>query len=292
MKFWQMVTWAESEQYCEIARIAEQLGFCGVMNADHAFFPQQVNSTYPYSADGKPPMANSSEYPDTWVSLAQMAAVTSTLLVSTSVYILPLRNPIEVARATGSLALMSNNRFVLGAGVGWMQEEFDAYGIDFKTRGKRYDECLESIRQLWTGDWTEYHGDYVDFDSLRILPAPSQTVPIYLGGSSEVALRRTARIADGWIGNTLYAAADVPPLMAQLRELRQQAGRDQMPFETVIGLSDVHNVDTYRRLEESGMTAGISPPFAFTLGWQSSIEQKRAQMEQFAEHTIRPLADD
>ena len=116
MKFWQMVTWAETEHYREIAIAAEELGFQGVMNADHAFFPQQVNSPYPYSEDEKPPMPSDSEYPDTWVSLAQMAAVTSRIKFSTSVYILPLRNPIEVAKATGSLALMSDNRFILGAG--------------------------------------------------------------------------------------------------------------------------------------------------------------------------------
>jgi alkanesulfonate monooxygenase SsuD/methylene tetrahydromethanopterin reductase-like flavin-dependent oxidoreductase (luciferase family) len=97
MKFWQMVTWAETEQYCDIARIAEEVGFHGIMNADHAFFPQQLNSPYPYSDDAKPPMPSDSEYPDTWVSLAQMAAVTSRIILSTAVYILPLRNPVEVA---------------------------------------------------------------------------------------------------------------------------------------------------------------------------------------------------
>lgn len=289
MKFWQMVTWAETGHYCEIARIAEEVGFHGVMNADHAFFPQRVNSTYPYSADGRPPMATDTEYPDTWVSLAQMAAVTSTLLLSTSVYILPLRNPIEVAKATGSLAVMSANRFILGAGVGWMKEEFDAYGVDFKTRGKRYDECLESIRQLWTGDWTEYHGEHVNFDTLRILPSPTETVPIYLGGSSEVALRRTAQVADGYIGNG-NTVEEVAPLMARLRELRREAGRENQDFETVMGLSEAADVDTCQRLLEAGMTSGVSPPFAFTLGWQSSIEQKRAQMEQFAEQYILPLS--
>jgi probable F420-dependent oxidoreductase len=233
-------------------------------------------------------MATDTEYPDTWVSLAQMAAVTTTLMLSTSVYILPLRNPIEVAKATGSLALMSGNRFILGAGVGWMKEEFDAYGVDFKTRGKRYDECLESIRQLWTGDWTEYRGEYVKFDTLRILPAPTENVPVYLGGSSEVALRRTARVADGYIGNG-NRVEEVAPLLARLRELRREAGRESRDFETVLGLSEDADVDTYRRLEDAGMTAGVNAPFAFTLGWKSSLEQKRAQMEQFAEDYILPL---
>jgi probable F420-dependent oxidoreductase len=289
MKFWQMVTWAETDQYCEIARIAEEVGFHGIMNADHAFFPEQVNSHYPYAADGKPPMSSDSEYPDAWVSLAAMAAVTSRLVFSTSVYILPLRNPIEVAKATGSLARLSNNRFMLGAGVGWMEEEFEAYGIDFRSRGRRYDECLESIRALWTGEWTEYHGEYVDFDRLRILPAPTEKIPVYLGGSSDIALRRMARVADGFIGNG-NSAAEVPPLLDKLTQLRREAGREHLPFETIMGISDPPDVELYKRLADAGMTAGVSAPFAFTLGWGSTIEQKRAVMEEFAERMIQPLA--
>jgi len=291
MKFWQMVTWAETEQYCDIARIAEEVGFHGIMNADHAFFPQQMNSAYPYSEDAQPPMPSDSEYPDTWVSLAQMAAVTNRILLSTAVYILPLRNPIEVAKATASLALMSDNRFALGAGVGWMKEEFEAYGLDFHSRGRRYDECLEAIRQLWSGDWTEYQGEHIQFDSLRIRPVPAAPVPIYLGGSSDAALRRTARMANGWIGNG-NTPEEVPPLMEKLRELRLAFGRESEPFETIIGLRAEPDLDMFKRLGESGMTAGVSPPFAFTLGPQSGIEQKRAAMEDFAERFIHPLADD
>jgi probable F420-dependent oxidoreductase len=291
MKFWQMVTWAESGQYRDIARIAEELGFHGIMNADHAFFPQQMNSPYPYSEDAAPPMGSDSEYPDTWVSLAQMAAVTERLMFSTAVYILPLRNPIEVAKATASLALMSDNRFALGAGVGWMKEEYDAYGIDFHQRGRRYDECIDSIRQLWSGDWTAYQGEHIRFDALRIRPVPVQPIPMYLGGSSAVALRRAARTADGWIGSG-NSPAEVPPLLARLAELRRAFGRGQDAFETIIGLKAEPDLEMFKRLGEAGMTAGVSAPFPFSLGWQSTLEQKRDCMEQFAERFIRPLADD
>ncbi len=212
-------------------------------------------------------------------------------MLSTAVYILPLRNPIEVDKATASLALMSNNRFALGAGIGWMKEEFEAYGVDFHSRGRRYDECLDSIRQLWSGEWTEYHGEHIQFDSLRILPVPGEPVPIYLGGSSAIALRRAARMANGWIGNG-NTPEEVPALMEKLRELRRAFGRESEPFETIVGLRAEPDVALYRQLQEQGMTAGVSPPFAFTLGPQSSIEQKRDWMEGFAERFIRPLADD
>jgi probable F420-dependent oxidoreductase len=291
MKFWQMVTWAESGQYRDIACIAEELGFHGIMNADHAFFPQQMNSPYPYSADASPPMGSDSEYPDTWVSLAQMAAVTQRLMFSTAVYILPLRHPVEVAKATASLAAMSGNRFALGAGVGWMKEEYDAYGIDFHSRGRRYDECIESIRQLWSGDWTAYQGEHIQFDALRIRPVPDQPIPLYLGGSSAVALRRAARTANGWIGNG-NTPEEVPPLLARLRELRRVFGREEQDFETIIGLKAEPNLDMFKRLGEEGMTAGVSAPFPFSLGWESSLAEKRDCMQRFADSFIRPLADD
>lgn len=290
MKFWQMVTWAETTQYADIARIAEECGFYGVMNADHAFFPQRVDSPYPYSDDDKPPMPSDSEYPDPWVSIAHMAAVTERLQFSTSIYILPLRNPIEVAKATGTLSLMSGGRFQLGAGIGWMKEEFDTYGVDFRKRGKRYDECLDALELLWSGDWAEYHGDFVDFDPLRILPAPEQRIPILLGGSSPAALARIARRADGFIGNG-NAPEEVPALMQRLRELRAEAGRDHLPFETIMGLSGGADLDTLKRLYDGGMTASVNAPFPFTVGWQSSIEQKREQMLRFAEDVVRPMAE-
>ena len=129
-----------------------------------------------------------------------MAAVTRRLRFSVAVYVLPLRNPFEVARATGTLAILSGNRFILGAGIGWMKEEFDIYGVDFRTRGKRFDEYLDVLQLLWRGGMVEYHGTHFDFPPLQISPAPDAPVPIFLGGASTAALARTARKADGWIG--------------------------------------------------------------------------------------------
>jgi len=288
MKFWQMVTWSETDQYKDIARIAEDLGFDGVMNADHALFPRELKAPYPYSDDGKPPMPEYSEYPDPWVTIAQMAAVTSTLKFSTSVYILPLRNPIEVAKAAGTLALMSDNRFIMSTGVGWMKEEFDIYGVDFRTRGRRYDECIEILQQIWRGGWNEYHGEFFDYDAMQICPAPKQQVPIYLGGSSNIALRRTARIADGWVGNGNHPD-EVPEILSKLKIMRSEFGRENLPFETIIGLTTPPDLETFRRLGQQGMTAGVSYPFSFSLGWTSSLEEKREVMKKFAKEIIRPM---
>ena len=288
MKFWQMLTWMEPEQILEVARFAEEVGFEGVMLGDHGVFPLEVKATYPYSADGKPPMAADAWYPDCWATIGAISAVTRRIRFAVAVYVLPLRNVFEVARATGTLAILSNNRFILGVGIGWMKDEFDIYGVDFHTRGRRFDEQLDVLRKLWGGGMVEHHGALIDFPPLQISPAPQRTVPIFTGGASPVALKRAAVKADGWIGagNT---PAEVPGLLAEFRRLRREAGREQLPFETVIGLSTPPDLATFQRLDEAGMSGGVSYPFTFTAGERSTLDDKKRVMEDFARRFIRPL---
>jgi probable F420-dependent oxidoreductase len=289
MKFWQMLTWMEPDQILEVSRFAEEVGFEGVMLGDHGVFPQVVKAPYPYSHDGKPPMAADSWYPDCWATIGAISAVTRRIRFAVSVYVLPLRNVFEVARATGTLAILSGNRFILGAGTGWMKDEFEIYGVDFHTRGKRFDEMLEVLRRLWGGGMVEYHGEHFDFPLLQISPAPEKSVPIFLGGSAPVALKRAAAKADGWIGagNT---PEQVPPLLAEFRRLRREAQREHLPFETVIGLSTPPDLATFQRLHEAGMSGGVSYPFMYTVGKTSSLDDKKRAMEDFARRFIRPLA--
>ena len=289
MKFWQMLTWMEPEQILEVARFAEEVGFEGVMLGDHGVFPLEVKATYPYSADGKPPMAADAWYPDCWATIGAISAVTRRIRFAVAVYVLPLRNVFEVARATGTLAILSNNRFILGVGIGWMKDEFDIYGVDFHTRGKRFDEQLDVLRKLWGGGMVEHHGALIDFPPLQISPAPQRTVPIFTGGASAVALKRAAVKADGWIGagNT---PAEVPGLLAEFRRLRREAGREQLPFETVIGLSTPPDLATFQRLDEAGMSGGVSYPFTFTAGQCSTLDDKKRVMEDFAKRFIQPLS--
>jgi len=286
MKFWQVVPWVEVEQLTAIAQFAEEVGFYGVMNADHAVYPDDVKAPYPYSPDGKAMMSPDWPYPDCWVTIAAMAAVTKRIKFSTTIYVLPLRNVFEVAKATGTLALMSQNRFILGAGLGWMKDEFDIYGVPFETRGSRTSEMIEVLRKLWAGGMVEHHGKFFDFPRLQISPAPEKTIPIYLSGSSVPALKRTARLADGWIGpgNTPEQASEI---LAELKRLRKEFGRDHLPFETSIGLTTPPDLDTFKRLRDQGMTAGVSYPFYFSLGMHSSIDAKKRVMEQFANSFIR-----
>jgi probable F420-dependent oxidoreductase len=287
MKFWQAITWAETDQLIEIAQFAEEMGFHGLMSGDHAVYPESIAPGYPYSENGLPPMHPDDEYPDQTAIFAAMAAVTSKLHFTCGVYVLPLRNPHEVARAAATLAILSDNRFILGVGVGWMKEEFDIYGVDFRQRGRITDEMIEVLHTLWRGGMVEHHGAHFDFPRVQLSPAPRVPPPIYIGGSSEIALRRAARVGDGYIGAGT-APDEVGPLLRQLHSLRQEYGRDHLPFEAMIGISAEPGLDLYRRLADDGLQSTVAPPFQYALGRKHScIDDKKRFMEAYAEGIVR-----
>lgn len=286
MKFWQPITWAETDQLIDIARFAEEVGFHGLMSGDHALYPQTMRPDYPYSDTGYPPQTAESEYPDQWALFGALAAATSRIRFTCGVYVLPLRNPIEVAKACATLSVLSEGRFVLGAGAGWMREEFDIYGVDFKTRGKRLNECLELLPKLWGGGMVEHHGEFFDFPPIQLSPPASHNIPIYIGGANKLALKRAAKHGDGWIGAG-NSPEQVPELMQELYRLRVEAGRDHLPFDTLVGLMAAPELSTFEPLFDSGMTSGLNMPFEYALGRGSSLDDKKRLMEGFAEQVIR-----
>jgi len=292
MKFWQAITWAETDQLIDIARFAEEMGFHGLMSGDHAVYPESIAAGYPYSDSGLPPMQPDDEYPDQTAIFAAMAAVTRTLHFTCGVYVLPLRNPHEVARAAATLSILSGNRFILGAGVGWMKEEFDIYGVDFHRRGRITDEMIDVLRTLWRGGMVEHHGEFFDFPRVQLSPAPATAVPIYIGGASEVALRRAARAGDGYIGAGT-APDEVGPLLRRLETLRREYGRGHLPFEAMLGVSAAPERAMFQRLSDEGLQSTVAPPFQYALGKKhSSIDEKKRFMEHFAETIIRHFTTD
>jgi probable F420-dependent oxidoreductase len=289
LRFWQVVSFSEPEQLVAIARAAEDAGFHGVLVSDHLFFPEALASRYPYAEDGRPGFEARTPFPDPWATIAAMAAVTERLRFATLVFVLPLRHPLEVAKTVGTVSILSGGRVALGCGAGWVREEFDALGVDFATRGRRFDESIEVLRKLWRGDMVEHHGRFFDFPPLQMSPAPPTAIPLYVGGLSEDALRRAARLGDGWLG-TGQRPDEVPRLLGRLAELRRAAGRTD-PFETIVPLSVPPEVGLLRRLEaEHGLTATTSWPFSYTLGPTSTLEAKRDAMRRFGDEVIAKLS--
>ncbi|MFP6641279.1 MAG: LLM class flavin-dependent oxidoreductase, partial [Myxococcota bacterium] len=160
MKFWQSTAFNDPTELPEIAREAEQAGFEGILVVEHLFVPKVYDPAYLYTDHGRPDFDESTPFPDPWVTIATLAAQTTTLKFCTLIQILPLHHPVEVAKSLATLAMFSHDRVVLGAGAGWMKEEFEALGVDFKTRGRRFNEMIEVMRKLWTGEMVEHHGEF------------------------------------------------------------------------------------------------------------------------------------
>jgi probable F420-dependent oxidoreductase len=288
MEFWQSVAFTEADQLIEVARICEEVGFDGLMVSDHLLHFEHLESFYPYAKDGKPPFTPTTVWPECWSIIAALAAVTKRVRFVTNVFVLPLRNPVEVAKSTSSVATFAEGRIILGAGAGWMKEEFEVLGVDFNTRGKRFDECIEVLRKLWTGRMVEHHGRFFNFPPARMWPVPRAPIPIYIGGMSAVALRRAASLGDGWIGAGQTPDEAVETL-ATLEKMRAAAGRSGVPFETIVALKATPDLDVLRRLRDAGLGGTVSYPFTFTIGPTSTLEQKRAYLERYATEVMAKL---
>lgn len=254
MKFSNALIGASPLHYVDLARASEAAGFASVSLSDHVFAPRTLSSAYPYTPDGKPLMLADEDWLDPWVAVGAMASVTTTLRFMTNVYILPLRNPFVVAKIVGTAAVLSGNRVSLGVGAGWMKEEFDQLEQPFSARGKRMNEMIDVLRVLWSGGMVEHHGDHYDFDPLEMRPAPSEPIPIIIGGHSDAALRRAAERGDGWIG-VAYPVEELLHHCERLRLMREDAGRADAPFEIYASPQAAPSPDLLAELEAAGVTS-------------------------------------
>lgn len=221
MEYWLNFSMLDIDQLVPLAQVAESFGFAGVSMGDHLIFPRELKSPYPYSKDGSVMWRPEDHWPDCWVAIAAMAASTARLKFTTGVYIMPLREPMALAKALATAAHMSGGRVYGGFGAGWMREEFDYAHERFEGRGARMDEMIEILRKLWTGQMVEHRGDNYDLPGVQMAPAPPP-IPILIGGNNDAALRRAAR-NDGWIGvHRTFEATE--PLAGKVKALRAEAG--------------------------------------------------------------------
>jgi probable F420-dependent oxidoreductase len=222
VEHWYALHMCATAELVPLAVAAEDLGFTGVALGDHLLLTAQWRSAYPYSADGTVAMDPTAPFPDPWVALGAVAARTERLRMTTWVFVLPLRDPFTVARSAATLDVLSGGRFDFGIGVGWLEEEFAAAGIPFAGRGARTDEMVGVLRALWTGEPVSHHGEAFAFDDVIVRPAVDHPMPLYVGGHTDVALRRAARL-DGWYALQLDRAA-LAERITRYRELRAEIG--------------------------------------------------------------------
>ncbi len=229
---------------------AEDLGFDSVWVSDHIILPREVSSFYPYAADGVATFTADQPYYEPIATLNFLAGCTHRVRLGTHVLILPYRNPVLTAKMLATLDVLSGGRLILGAGVGWMEEEFQALGLDtFAQRGAVTNEYIRLFKELWTQPNPEFHGDYYDVAGAGFLPKPVQQPhpPIWVGGHTGPAIRRAAELGDGWMPIGLRPPAILEPeemaaKIARLRRLSVQAGRAEdaveICFSTNVGFRE------------------------------------------------------
>ncbi|WP_431267045.1 LLM class F420-dependent oxidoreductase [Dankookia sp. P2] len=224
-------TFPDGAAAARLARLAEAAGFDSVFAVDHVVLPDAYDSTYPYAAGGRLPGDQFSAMPDPLIWMAFAAAATTRLRLMTGVIILPLRNPLVLAKQVATLDHMSGGRIELGIGVGWLREEFDALGVPFAARGRRADDYIAAMRALWRDESASFAGEFVRFHGVSCSPRPvAGAVPIIVGGHSEAAARRAGRLGDGFFPS-IGAQVDTMPLLEVARRAAAAAGRDPDAIE-------------------------------------------------------------
>ncbi len=225
---------ATPDALCTLVQRAEALGFDSVVIADHIVFPVEIHSSYPYTVGGVFPGGGTGEYFEQLTLLTYLAGVTEQIRLVPSVMIVPHRPALLTAKILATLDVLSQGRLILGVGVGWMEEEFQALGAPpFAQRGAVTDEYIKAFKELWTSDNPTFEGEFCQFSNVKFLPKPVQQPhpPIWVGGHSRPAIRRAARLGNGWhpVGG-IPAAPLEPEEMAEkvalLHRYAQGAGRD------------------------------------------------------------------
>ena len=264
-----------------LVQAGEEAGFESAWTVEHTVVPEGYESTYPYSSDGK--MAGSRcdiPLPDPLMWMAYVAGVTERIRLATGILILPQHNPVLTAKQVGTLDFMSGGRVMLGIGVGWLREEFEALGTPFDDRGARTDEYVAAMRELWTADIPTFEGRFVDFRSAYCRPQPAGgTVPIIVGGHSRLAAKRAGRLGDGFFP----ARGASAELIALARRTADEHDRDGAAIEVTTSLPD--DLDEIPRLAAMGVNRVLVPVSGMAglpavvrspedaLGWRNAIER-------------------
>ena len=253
MRFTYAEAMTDARYYLPLAQAAEQAGYASITIPDSLAYPKESDSTYPYTADGSREFLEDKDFIETFVLIAAMGAVTTTLRFTPFVLKLPIRPPALVAKQAGSVAYLTNNRLALGVGISPWPDDFEIMGVPFERRGKRMDECMDIVRGLTNGGYFEFHGEFYDIPAIKMSPAPTEPIPLLVGGHSDAALRRAVVRGDGWM-HAGGAGDELDAMLAKLTRIREAEGKADAPFEIHVISFDAYTVDGVKRLEDKGIT--------------------------------------
>jgi len=275
----------EPDAATEVMRIVEDVGFDSVWTVEHVLVPAGYESEYPYSRSGRMPGPENSPIPDPLIWLTHVAAITESLLLGTGILILGQRNPAIVAKQIATLDRLSGGRLRVGVGAGWLQEEFDALGVPFEGRGRRLDAAIRAIRALWSGEPVTLDDGFNQWNDVISQPTPAgETVPIIIGGHTEIAARRAGRLGDGFFPGR-GTPAELAQLISVMRKAAEEADRDPDVIEITASHPGVGGSDPIGAVQEMaalGVSRMIIPPLAY------DADSAREVYGAFAENVIEP----
>ena len=299
MRFTYAESMCDPTQYAPLARAAEEAGYASFTVPDSIGYPETSDSKYPYTPDGDRGFLADKPFIEPFALIPALAAVTTKLRFTTFVVKLPIRHPVLVAKQAASVAVLSGDRFGFGVGLSPWPDDFAVCGQEWKGRGARMDEMIEIIRGLtrpprsapagaaWlSGDFYEFHGKFYDVPSFKLCPVPRKPIPILIGGHADAALRRAARLGDGWMHAGGGEAADLGGALGRLKQHLREAGRERDPFEIHVISFDAYTPAGVRKLEDQGVTdviVGFRNAYAPD---DQTLEQKLNALRSFADQVI------
>jgi probable F420-dependent oxidoreductase len=272
-----------------MARAAEDAGYDVIAVPDSIAYPQESDSTYPYTRDGSREFLEHKPLVEPLIAIATMAAVTERIRFVTHVLKLPIRHPVIFAKEVTTLAVLTGERVGLGVGSSPWPDDYEIVEVPWARRGRRFDECIDIIRGLTTGDYFGYDGEHYHFPAIKLNPTPTAPIPILIGGHGDANLKRAARLGDGWISAGM-SDEQLTTTLARLRELRDEYERADVPFEIHAVTIDSFTADGVKRLEDQGVThtlGGFSAANPYSLEPDTEpLQAKLDALRDYADNVI------
>lgn len=286
MNFSYQIGMCDADHYLPLVKAAEEAGFDGITIPDSICYPEVASSKYPYNKDGSREFLESVPFLESLIAVAAMVAVTEKVRFSTFVYKLAVRQAAVVAKQVQSIQLLSGNRFDFGVGISPWEEDFAVCNVPWEKRGKRFDEQIAILRGLETGEFFGHEGEMLTMPSNKMCPTPTQKTPILIGGHADIALKRAARVGDGW----MCAGANMEQLtgyISRISELRDEFGTSDRPFRIFTTGADAFSQEGISKLENIGVTdVVIGFRNVYEMDPDKPLDEKIAMLQWYANEFI------